>query len=256
MDAFRISLIVAGVTVLLVVYLFDSNNKLRSYFKNLQLKQFFTKKKYFEKHESQEPEISEDSEILEHFEQMEGIVATQKSNAANTKGDLGDKEQETATLTAETPVSPSPDEEMVIVFFIVSRGKQIFNGADINKICVSNGFEFSEKNIYEKFSDTNFKDSRPIASIVNSFEPGTFDADFEKFNTKAITLLLFLPGPDTEMKAFEDIVLRGKNIAQNLNGELCDETRSVLTQQTISHLEEKIEEFQFKNKMLKTHQQH
>jgi len=254
MDAFRISLIVAGVTVLLVIYLFDSNKKLRSYFKNLQFKQFFTKDKYSEKYHSQEPEIGEDSEILEQIEKMEGIVATQKSTAPNTKGDLDDKEQEIVKLTDEPSVSL--DEEMVIVFFIVSRGKQIFNGADINKICVSNGFEFNEKNIYEKFSDTNFKDSRPIASIVNSFEPGTFDADFENFNTKAITLLLFLPGPDTEMKAFEDIVLRGKNIAQNLNGELCDETRSVLTQQTISHLEEKIEEFQFKNKMLKTHQQH
>ena len=260
MDAFRISLIVVGVTVLLVIYLFDSNKKIRSFIKSLkklQLKQFFSNKHYSDNNYSHEPKINDDSEILEHIEQMDGVVANHDSNVLYSSDELDSKEQEILELTDEVSVSPIDEagEEMVIVLFIISRGTQYFSGAEINNVCTSNGFEFSDRNTFEKFSDTNFKDKRPVASIVNSFEPGTFDSDFDNFETKAITILLFLPGPDAEMKAFDDILVRAKNIAQHLHGELCDETRSVLTQQTISHIQEKIEAFQFKNKMLKTSQQ-
>ena len=256
MDAFRISLIVVGVTVLLGIYLYDSNKKIRWYLKKLKLrlKHLFTKNSYSDGHNSREPEINNDSEILERIEQMDGVVANHKSTVPFSNDDLDAKEQEIAELTNELSVSSG--EEMVIVLFIISRGENYFSGININEVCLSNGFEFSDKNVYEKFSDTNLKDKRAVASIVNSFEPGTFDSDFENFDTKAITILLFLPGPDSEMKAFDDIVARAKNIAQHLSGELCDETRSVLTQQTIRHLQEKIEDFQFKNKMSKTSQQH
>ncbi len=251
MDAFRISLIVVGVTVLLGIYVFDSNKKIRLFFKNIKFKQLFRKSNREEDDDDyiHEPEIDDDSEILEQIEQMEGVVAQPYS-----KSHLDAKEQEIVELTDE--ISVSLGEEMVVVFFIISRGDKYFSGSAINNICSSNGFEFNDKNIYEKFSTSNLKDKRPIASIVNSFEPGTFDSDFDNFDTKAITLLLYLPGPDTELDAFNDIVSCARNIADNLNGELCDETRSVLTQQTVSHLEEKIEAFQFKNKQLKTSQQH
>jgi FtsZ-interacting cell division protein ZipA len=258
MDTFRISLIVVGITVLLGIYIFDSNKKVQFFIKSLKLKQFFfhlfSRSKQVKAEYSQEPKINDDPEILEHIDQMDGIVAAYNSSGTNAKDELTAKEQEIIELTDD--ISTSLGEEMVVVFFIISRGEQYFNGTDINEVCESNGFEFSSKNTYEKFSDTNLKDKRPVASIVNSFEPGIFDSDFNNFDTKAITLLLFLPGPDSEMKAFDDIVLCAKDITQRLNGELCDETRSVLTQQTISHLVEKIEAFQFKNKMLKTSAQH
>ncbi len=247
MDAFRISLIVVGVSVLLGIYLFDSNKKIRLFINTLRQK-YFTKNNDIEDTHTYEPEINDDAEILEQIDQMNGVVATPYAHE-----ELDTKEKEIVELTNE--ISVSLGEEMVIVLYIISRGEHHFNGNDINSICTSNGFEFSDKNIYEKFSDTNFKDKRPVASIVNSFEPGTFDSDFENFATKAITLLLFLPGPDAEMAAFNDIIIRAKNIAKNLNAELCDETRSVLTQQTVSHIEEKIEAFQFKNRMLQTSQQ-
>ncbi len=253
MDTFRISLIVVGITVLLGIYVFDSNKKIRFFIKNLPLKKIFSRIKQTENEYSsefsREPEISDDSEILEHIDHMEGFDAHHGSTT-ESKDVLTAKEQEIIDLTEE--VSVVSGEELVIVFFIISRGEQYFSGADINDVCESNGFEYNDRNIYEKFSDTNLKDKRPIASIVNSFEPGTFDSDFNNFDTKAITLILMLPGPDSEMKAFDGIVIHAKDIAQRLNGELCDETRSVLTQQTISHIVEKIEAFQFKNKMLKT----
>ncbi|VAW95268.1 hypothetical protein MNBD_GAMMA22-18 [hydrothermal vent metagenome] len=246
MDALRISLIVVGVSVLLGIYVFDSNKKIRVFINSLWLK-YRAKKNHIDDNHSYEPEINDD-EILEHIEQLDGVVASPYTGEA-----LDSKEQEIVELTNE--ISASLGEEMVIVMYIISRSEHNFRGNDINSICTSNGFEFSNKNIYEKFSDTNLTDKRPVASIVNSFEPGTFDSNFKNFTTKAITVLLFLPGPDAEMAMFNDIVARAKNIAQSLNGELCDETRSVLTHQTISHIEEKIEAFQFKNRMLKTSEQ-
>jgi len=250
MDAFRISLIVVGVTVLLGIYLFDSNKKIRLFIKNIRLRDYFRSTDNTTEQYAQEPEINDNSEILEQIEKLDDVVTNPDKSISQSNEQPHVKEQDIIELTEEITVLPG--EEMVIVFFIISRGEQYFSGVDIHNICVANGFEYSDKMIYEKFSDTNLKDKRAVASIVNSFEPGTFDSDFENFDTKAITVLLYLPGPDPEMKSFDDIVVRAKDIAQTLNGELCDETRSVLTQQTISHIEEKIEAFQFKNKMLKT----
>jgi len=253
MDAFRISLIVVGVSVLVGIYLFDSKKKIRTFVINLQVKKYFNKSNQSDDDYNREPEINDESEILEQIDQMDGVVANPYS-----KKETDIKEQDIVELTEEISVTPTittaavTGEEMVVVFFIVSKGERYFSGVDINNSCLANGFKFSDKNTYEMFSATNLKDTRPVASIVNSFEPGIFDSDLENFDTKAITIILFLPGPDTEMAAFNNVMNRAKKIATSLSGELCDETRSVLTQQTISHLEEKIEAFQFKNKMQKT----
>jgi len=249
MDTFRISLIVLGISVLIGIYLYDSNKKIREYFKNLNLKQYLPQNNHSDDDYAREPEINDDSDVMEHIERLDDVVTTNPYSEEKLQA----QEDEIIELTDE--ITKSLGEEMVVVFFVIAKNEHYFTGTDINEVCISNSFEYSDKNTYEKFSDINVKDKRVVASIVNSFEPGTFDSDFNNFDTKAITIILFLPGPDAEMTAFDDIVMRAKNIAHELNGELCDETRSVLTPQTVSHLKEKIEAFQFKNKMLKTSQQ-
>ena len=41
----------------------------------------------------------------------------------------------------------------------------------------------------------------------------------------------------------------GKSLAEQLQGDLCDDSRSVLTMQTIEHLKEKVEAHIFKARM-------
>ena len=49
------------------------------------------------------------------------------------------------------------------------------------------------------------------------------------------------------MRVFDDMLSVAQTIATELNGEIRDDTRSVLTPQTAQHYRQSIEEFQFKH---------
>ena len=56
-------------------------------------------------------------------------------------------------------------------------------------------------------------------------------------------------------EAFKLILDKAHKLAELLGGELCDETRSMLTEQTIGHIKEKVEAFRFKQQMAAMKQQ-
>ena len=62
-------------------------------------------------------------------------------------------------------------------------------------------------------------------------------------------MYLHLPAPIEARAAFDNLIEIGHKLEAVLEAELCDETRSVLTKQTIGHLKEKVEAFRFKQKM-------
>ncbi len=89
-----------------------------------------------------------------------------------------------------------------------------------------------------------------LLGLANIVEPGTFDSDnMRTFETPGLVLYLNLPGPVEPRQAFDKLISVGRKLADLLGGDFCDETRSVLTNQTISHLKEKVEAFRFKQKM-------
>jgi cell division protein ZipA len=63
-----------------------------------------------------------------------------------------------------------------------------------------------------------------------------------------------LPGPVDARTAFEQTLKLGRILAEKLDADLCDETRSVLSLQSIEHLKEKIEAYRFKTRMAKIQQ--
>jgi cell division protein ZipA len=69
------------------------------------------------------------------------------------------------------------------------------------------------------------------------------------FDTPGLVLYLHLPAPVEAREAFDILIEKGRKLAEVLEGDLCDETRSVLTNQTIGHLKEKVEAYRFKQKM-------
>ena len=50
-------------------------------------------------------------------------------------------------------------------------------------------------------------------------------------------------------RAFDKTLEVGMGLAEALDGELCDDSRSVVTAQTVSHLKEEIEAYRFKVRM-------
>ncbi len=80
-----------------------------------------------------------------------------------------------------------------------------------------------------------------LFSMANAVKPGTFDLDdIDNFSTRAVSFFLGLPGPRHPKQAFDVMVAAARKLAHELNGELKDEQRSVLTAQTIEHYRQRI----------------
>ncbi len=74
--------------------------------------------------------------------------------------------------------------------------------------------------------------------------PGTFDLDtMESFSTQGVSLFMTLPNPGDAFKVFEQMLSAAKQLAQEFNGQLLDDKRSVMTKQTEQHYISKIREF-------------
>ena len=73
-------------------------------------------------------------------------------------------------------------------------------------------------------------------SVANMMQPGVFDIDnMSDFNTPGLVFFLTLPGPEDMMKAFDYMLETAQAVARNLGGDVLDESRSVLTKQTLEH---------------------
>jgi cell division protein ZipA len=82
---------------------------------------------------------------------------------------------------------------------------------------------------------------RPIFSIANIVEPGSFDLEIiDRFSTPGLALFLRLPGPAGGFAAFDAMLEIARLLAGKLSGDIRDERRNVLTTQAIQQLREHI----------------
>lgn len=140
-------------------------------------------------------------------------------------------------------------ESLVIVLNVMAKADNPFHGADILAVLRANDLEHGEMMIFHRYPD-GAGHSRPVFSMANTVEPGTFDlSTIEHLHTPGLSLFMQLPGPIDSREAFELMLKTGRQVAEQLGGDLCDERRNVLTLQTIGHLKEQIEAFLFRRKM-------
>ncbi len=173
---------------------------------------------------------------IEHFSTLNSTLDDQ----------LNAEALEPMSAQAGTPVLPG--EELIVVLAIMAGPGKQFAGLDILDTLLANGFVHGDMSIFHYFHDP--ADKQPVFSLASVVEPGTFDMNsIEALRTPGLSLFMQLPGTLDARTAFETMLEKGRLIATSLQGEFCDETRSVLTMQTIGHLKEEIEAWLFKQKM-------
>ena len=149
----------------------------------------------------------------------------------------------------EYDVDVSGNDSLVIVLSLIARGDDYFYGADIRDALEQTGFVFGDMNIYHYYVDDSVP-SIPLCSVANLLEPGTLEDDqLEGLKTPGLSLFMQIPGPLNGREALDTMLKLGRKLSEQLDADLCDETRSVLSVQTIGHIKEKIEAFHFKQQM-------
>ena len=152
-------------------------------------------------------------------------------------------------ISAIAEDSGGSGETFMLALNIMARQGQRFHGPDILSAMHDQGFVIGDMNLFHVYLDQSTRE-RLLCSLANTVEPGSFDLEhMTELETPGLLLFMQLPGPLEAKLAFERLLQLGRALSQQLNGVLCDESRSVLTLQTIEHIKEKIEEFHFKQKM-------
>ena len=143
----------------------------------------------------------------------------------------------------ETTAPAQSDEQEVVVINIVAKD-QPFKGPDLLHILLACDLRFGEMNIFHRHEQSNGKGSVQF-SMANSVEPGFFDLDtIDDFTTPGVCFFMSVPGPEEPIKAFECMIETAQCLVSNLNGEMLDESRSVMTSQTLEHCRQRLHDFE------------
>lgn len=164
-----------------------------------------------------------------------------------------------ATVTANRPATPpeaAPSkappaaaaariEDKIVTLYVMAPPGGRFAGRDVWRAVEAAGLRFGHMQIFHRLSDPDRADADAIFSLANSVEPGTFDPEqLDEFSTPGLTLFMQLPGPVNGITAVDSMVAAARQIAIELQGELRDQSRSLLSKQTIEHLHTDIMEYQ------------
>ena len=119
-----------------------------------------------------------------------------------------------------------------------------FKGPDLLHILLACDLRFGDMNIFHRHEQSGGTGAVQF-SMANSVEPGIFDLDaIDDFTTTGVCFFMSVPGPKEPIKAFEFMVETAQCLVSNLDGEMRDESRSVMTNQTLEHCRQRLQEFE------------
>lgn len=158
-----------------------------------------------------------------------------------------------AAAPAEARLRPSAPEprrarpggdELLIVLNVMAEPDHPFTGVALRDALESVEMRFGDMAIFHHHGVGDMRTDVPVFSAANMLKPGHFDLEeLEALTTPGVSLFMRLPGPLDPRVAFELMLNTGQRLAQDLGGELRDDTRSVLSTQSIAHIRERIAEF-------------
>ena len=139
---------------------------------------------------------------------------------------------------------PRQADTEVIILHVVARDSAVLLGKDLLEILLACDLRFGDLRFFHRHEQSAGRG--PIQfSVANMLQPGVFDIDnMPAMQTRGVVFFLTLPGPRDMARAFDYMLETAKTVARNLGGELLDESRSVLTQQSVAHARQQVREFE------------
>ena len=141
--------------------------------------------------------------------------------------------------SAEEVASPTGKSEMFVVIYVLALDEPFLGQALVDTL-LDSGMTFGEMDIYHQLDDS----ATQLFSLASAVEPGTFNlSSIDQFSTPGVSLFMRVHELAAPLQVLDAMLSVANSIAQELNGEVRDETRSVMTPQTKEHCRESITEF-------------
>lgn len=119
-----------------------------------------------------------------------------------------------------------------------------FNGQALLETLLELDMTFGEMEIFHRLNKTG----ETQFSLANAVEPGSFDpGTMNEFQTPGVTLFMHAHEVHDPLRVYDGMLEAAQTLALELGGELRDESRSVITTQTIDYCRQGIQDFQYKH---------
>lgn len=260
MDALRVSLLVIGAAIVIGIYFIgrrhlESNDKSLHLIPSIPWATLFSKLRPnlklpridldgWKRQEAATPPSKNEELAPVDIESLNRIVTNRSKPDEVEVDDVS----VIVELTADQ-IAPAGEQLFIPVTINGHLGRR-FTGEAVMYATSEAGLYLGDDGVYRYDAEDAQGYKQTLLGLANIMEPGTFDADnMRTFDTPGLVLYLHLPGPLEARDAFAKLIEIGRKLTDLLEGDFCDETRSVLTKQTIGHLKEKVEAYRFKQKM-------
>ena len=191
------------------------------------------------------------SSPTEHDELVAGMTSTAPDGDIEDidwLDGLGSEDGPSEVVNAQPAPSGlvSQEEPEVFMFNVVARSKQGFHGGDILQILLACDLRFGDMGFFHRHELEAGRGAVQF-SVTNMMQPGVFDIDnMADMATPGLVFFLTLPGPDDMMQAFDYMLETAKAVARNLDADVLDESRSVVSKQTMEHSRQKIRDLELR----------
>ena len=145
--------------------------------------------------------------------------------------------------STEKIAEPIRKPEMFVVIYVLALDEP-FLGQGLVEVLLNSGMTFGEMDIFHQLDDQGAQ----LFSLASAVEPGTFNlSSLDQFSTPGISLFMRVHELEAPLQVLDSMLSVADRVAQELNGEVRDETRSVMTPQTIEHCRQSVTEFLYKH---------
>ncbi|RBO83262.1 MULTISPECIES: cell division protein ZipA [Marinomonas] len=183
---------------------------------------------------------TDEQRTIFHTEDYERSYSEVDIDQVTPQGSLDDMDED----ESEDDDANMAEIEEVIVINIFAPEEQNFAGMELLQLILNCGMRYGEMDIFHRHED-GFDRGRVQFSMANAIEPGTFDLDtMGESDCPGVSFFMGLPGPKNSMKAFDFMLETAQTLVRNLGGELRDERRSPMSDQTIAHCRQRIRDFE------------
>lgn len=191
-------------------------------------------------------QMDDELDALDRAIRDENSVDPLSGNIESGLSTGADVEPESAQVSANDPALVPHDEKLLVLYLVANRTVP-FRGKALRKSFGKAGLEFGDMDIYHRTTTGG----TPVFSVANLVEPGTFSPeDMDASETRGISLFMRLPGPVPSLSAFDDFSDTAWKLAKQLGGELRDESRRIVTRQSLDQMRESLAAFEHRQQVV------
>ena len=138
----------------------------------------------------------------------------------------------------------SNENQELVCFYLISSDKSMFDVDQVFGFLGNYGAKI--KNKYFSLVDQNGSEK---FRVINALNPGTFDNDTRTFAVVVVSDLSSVSDPLVTVKQMIEFSV---NFSEKFHASLCDEERTPITKQMISHIESKAQDIERFNQLNST----